>query len=115
MAARKLQKDYSHATVLHLNVLEQYALKCGVKDPATEDKWCQIGDTGLNNKFDKLQHEVSTIDALFTEAGWLRTQAVQEFSTEADKKAAELRWGESMRHVGHVWADTASLAYGLEV
>jgi len=114
-AAIKLQKDYSKATILHMNVLEQYALKCGVKSPSSEDKWCKLGDSVLNDKWGKLQHEVSSIDAIFTEAGWLRNEAVQDMATDATKKAAELRWGEAMRDVGKAWVDTASLGYGLEV
>jgi hypothetical protein len=109
-AARKLQDGYEHATTLHLNALEQYALKCGVKD-----KWCEIGDTNLNMKFDKLRNEVSSVDAIFTEAGWLRNQAVSEMATAANKKAAELRWGAAMQQAGHVWAQTAGMGYGLEV
>jgi len=109
-AAKKGQADYINATMQHLNVLEQYALKCGVRD-----KWCVIGDSGNNKKFEKLQISTQGVDAVFTEAGWLRNQANGEYSTEADKKSAEIRWGTAMMKVGEVWADRASLGWGIEV
>lgn len=108
--AMKAQADYEHQTVLHLNVLEQYALKCGVKD-----KWCEVGDSSLNHKFAELKIKAADVDSKFTEAGWLRNQAVGEYSTTADKASAELRWGQAMQTVGEVWSDRASLGWGIEV
>jgi len=109
-AARKTQEGYKETAILHMNVLEQYALKCGVKD-----KWCEIGDTAQNEKFKKLMRGVANVDARFTEAGWLRHQAVAEYATAGHKHSAEIRWGEAMRTVGEVWTDTKSLTFGLEV
>lgn len=109
-AARKAQADYESMTILHLNVLEQYALKCGVKD-----KWCAIGDTGVNDKFGQMVIDKKQVDSKFTEAGWLRHQANAEFATTGDKKSADLRWAQAMSQVGKVWTDTSSIKFGLEV
>jgi len=108
--ALKAVKAYDQATILHMNALEQYALKCGVKD-----KWCEIGDTDNNNKFATIKELTGQVDAKFTEAGWLRNEAVGKFATTQTKDAAEYRWGEAMRHVGAVWSNTKSLTTGLEV
>lgn len=108
--ARKAVVAHETTMILHLNALEQYALRCGVKD-----KWCEVGDTELNEKFKKLQKMTVAIDAKFTEAGWLRNEAVQGLATTETKTAAELRWGEAMRSVGEVWAGRKSLSTGLEV
>merc|ERR1719159_789154 len=90
--AKKAVADYEKLTILHLNVLEQYALKCGAND-----KWCNVGDNALNQQFDGLRHTGADLDAKFTEAGWLRNEAVGEYATTQTKSAAELRWGEAMR------------------
>jgi len=108
--AKKAVEEYEKSTVSHLNVLEQYALKCGVKD-----KWCEIGDSALNDKFHKMVRIESEVDTKFTEAGWLRNEAVTPMATTITKNAAELRWGEAMRTVGQVWTEKTSLATGLEV
>jgi hypothetical protein len=112
-AAKESQHDYAHQTTLHLNVLEQYALKCGVTRGV--DKWCDVGDGALNDKFSKLLHTSSDVDAKFTEAGWLRNQAVGEYATTAEKHSAEISWGRAMNAVGEVWSERASLGWGLEV
>jgi len=108
--AKKAVVDSETSMILHLNVLEQYTLKCG-----STDKWCEIGDTNLNEKFDKLQKMTQEIDAKFTEAGWLRNEAVAPLATTQTKHAAELRWGEAMQSVGAVWAGRKSMSTGLEV
>eukprot|EP00746_Dinoflagellata_sp_MGD_P162655 gnl/MRDRNA2_/MRDRNA2_90301_c0_seq1.p1 gnl/MRDRNA2_/MRDRNA2_90301_c0~~gnl/MRDRNA2_/MRDRNA2_90301_c0_seq1.p1 ORF type:complete len:393 (-),score=107.24 gnl/MRDRNA2_/MRDRNA2_90301_c0_seq1:5-1183(-) len=108
--AKKAVVDSETAMILHLNVLEQYTLKCG----ATE-KWCEVGDTNLNEKFEKIQKMTQEIDAKFTEAGWLRNEAVAPLATTQTKQAAELRWGEAMQSVGAVWAGRKSMSTGLEV
>lgn len=110
VAARETVKDYEKYTVLHLNVLEQYALKCGVKD-----KWCEIGDVALNDKFAKIQKTAERVDSIFTEAGWLRNEALKEYSTQQSIKAYKLRWGDAVRTVEETWAQRKSLTYGLEV
>jgi len=110
VSALEAVKMYDTATILHMNALEQYALKCGAND-----QWCEIGDTANNNKWAKLQKSTAEVDAIFTEAGWLRNDAVGEYATVRTKQSAELRWGEAMRHVGEVWTDRKSLTTGLEV
>jgi len=110
VVAEKAVMDYESATLLHMNALEQYTLKCG-----TKDKWCEVGDTNVNEKFEKLQVTTKEVDAKFTEAGWLRNEAVGDFATTQTKHAAELRWGEAMRTVGQVWSGTKSVTNSLEV
>merc|ERR1719161_1539240 len=60
-AAKKSVVDHETAMILHMNVLEIYTLKCGATD-----KWCELGDTNLNEKFEKLQKMGEEIDAKFT-------------------------------------------------
>merc|ERR1719387_1535884 len=69
----------------------------------------------VQDKFSSLWAVRDHVDQIFTEAGWLRIQAIQAQSTEKQKETADTRYKEAWKAANEAWDGQKSLSYGLEV
>lgn len=109
-AAAEKRAKYAKVMLRHLQVLEQYTLKCG-----TLDKYCAEEDHRIQAKFSDLWAVRGRVDEVFTEAGWLRQQANDAYATEVQKASADSRWKEAWKEANSVWDSQRMLNFGLEV